>query len=233
MPPNAMSALMRPQRSRLDRLVQLFHERGDIVEADRHAAAILAPGARHHEARRRVQAHDGLRLAHRNPAGLEQSRHDAHAVAAGHGVRAIRLQHDEAGVGVGAGGRDQQVDRHLGAGARLVRHEPPQAAVDGVDVVHLVEHGRARNLRRTADDHLADLALAVDLDQLERTRPGHVRGPSRHALAAAIARASSRFSGSLSGSSGRRGSPTGMPISSQPNFTFCTNLPDSRLVITG
>ena len=167
-----MSALMSPAPG-LDRLVQLLREGGDVVEADGDAAAVLAPGARHHQARRGIQADDGLRLPHRNAAGLEQSRHHAHAVAAGHRMGAIRLQHDEAGVGVGPGGREQQVDRHLGAGARLVGHEPPQAAVDMVDVVHLVEHGRAWNFRRAADDHLADLALAMDLDQLERTRPAH------------------------------------------------------------
>ena len=54
------------------------------------------------------------------------------------------------------------------AGARLEGDEAAQAVVDLVDVVHLLEHGRAGDIRRAADDHLADLALAMDLEELDR-----------------------------------------------------------------
>ena len=159
---------------RLDPAVQRLGEAGNVVEADLEAAAVRAAGARDDEAGGGIEAHDGLRLAHRDPAGLQQRGHHADAVAARHGVRAVGLQHHEAGVGAGPRRRQQQVQRHLRTGARLQRHEAAQAVVDRVDVVHLVEHGRARNLRRAADDHLADLALAVDLDDVERVWPRHI-----------------------------------------------------------
>ncbi len=173
MPPKAMSALMVPQFGVSILRSSASTKQGTLSRLTDRQRPVRAAGAGGDEAGRRIQPHDGLRLRHRDAAGFQQRGHDADAVAAGHGVGAVGLQHDEAGIGVGAGRRDQQVDRHLGAGARLQRHEPPQAVVDLVDVVHLVEHGRAGNLRRAGHQHLADLALAMDLDQLDRTREIH------------------------------------------------------------
>ena len=68
--------------------------------------------------------------------------------------------------GLRAGRRQQQVHRHLQAAAWLQRHQAAKAIVHPVDVVHLVQHGRAGDAEHTAGDHFADLALAVHLGQL-------------------------------------------------------------------
>ncbi len=62
--------------------------------------------------------------------------------------------------------------------------------------------------------------------------PGGARRPARLAYQfriGSIAARKSAFSWSVSGPSGARHSPTGIPWISQPYFSFCTNLPDSRM----
>jgi hypothetical protein len=84
------------------------------------------------------------------------------------------LQDDETRIGFRPRRRHEQIDRHVDASARLERYEAPQAVVDLVDVIHLVQHRQARNLRSSADEDLADLPLAMDLYQLKRSHPTHM-----------------------------------------------------------
>ena len=83
----------------------------------------------------------------------------------------VRLQHDEARINIGTCWRDQEIDRHLRARSRLQRHESPQTVIDVVNVVHFIEQGRPGNFRGAADDHLADLSLAVNVDQVDGAFP--------------------------------------------------------------
>ena len=157
--------------------VDLQHEGRHIVQAHRQAAAILATRPRGDEAGRRVELHRRLRFHHLHPPGLEQCCHDADAIGARHGMRLVGLQHDEGRIGIGPRGFQSQVHRHRHMGARFEGDEAAKRAIHIVDVVHLVEDGGAGDLRRTADDHLADLALAVHQQEFEAVLPHGVRTP--------------------------------------------------------
>ena len=82
-------------------------------------------------------------------------------------MRPVGLEHDEAGVRLGMDRGDQQVRRHRHRRPRLEGHEAPQGVVAGVDVVHLVEQGRAGDRFGAVDDDAADLALTVDVDEVQ------------------------------------------------------------------
>ncbi|MNJ60121.1 hypothetical protein D3C77_558340 [compost metagenome] len=76
-------------------------------------------------------------------------------------------------MGLRPGRRQQQVDRHLQAAARLQRHQAAQAVIHLVDVVHLVQHGGAWDTQHAASDNLADLAFAVHFSELKGLFPTH------------------------------------------------------------
>ncbi|MNZ96701.1 hypothetical protein D3C78_1159070 [compost metagenome] len=157
----------------LDGQVQVLDEGGHHFQRHAQATAVRATGVGGYQAGGGVQHHRGLGLLHRHHAQLQQGSDHADAVAAGHRVGLVRLQHDKARVGFRAGWRQQQVDRHLQATARLQRYQAAQAVIHLVDVVHLVQHAGAGDAQYAASDDLADFAFAVHFGQLEGLFPTH------------------------------------------------------------
>ena len=92
----------------------------------------------------------------------------------------IGLQDDETSVGLWAHRGNQKIHRHLYAGARLQCYEAPESIVNLVDVVHFLQQGLPRYSGCSADDHLADLALAVNFNQLDGVWPFHTRTHFRY-----------------------------------------------------
>ncbi len=90
-------------------------------------------------------------------------------------MRLIRLENDEAGVGLGPPGRQQEIDRSQRRGARFETQEPAQAVVDRVDVVQLFGNRVSRDLRHAANRDPADLAFAMHIQQLDRLLPSHLK----------------------------------------------------------
>ncbi len=125
------------------------------------------------EACRGIQADDGFRFDHFHPPGFQQGGHDADAVAAGHRMGAIRLQHDEAGVGIRPRRRDQEIHRHCSAGAGLKGDELSEAVIHRIDMIHFLQGRGTWNIGCATDDDLADLTLAMDLENLDRAFPLH------------------------------------------------------------
>ncbi|MNG28431.1 hypothetical protein D3C84_1136880 [compost metagenome] len=85
----------------------------------------------------------------------------------------VSLQNNEACLGLRTRRREQQIDRHLQAPARLQNHQATKAIVNLVDIVHLVEHGLTGNVEDTSSDDFADFAFAMHVDQLKRFLPAH------------------------------------------------------------
>jgi hypothetical protein len=67
---------------------------------------------------------------------------------------AIGLQEDEARIGIGPGGRQEEVRRHRDLGTGFGRDEPAKAVIHVVDMVQLFRDSRARDIRRATDDAL-------------------------------------------------------------------------------
>ncbi|MCY1307492.1 hypothetical protein D9M70_574170 [compost metagenome] len=94
-------------------------------------------------------------------------------------MRLVGLEDDEAGVCLRPLRRHQQVDRADRTGARLQAQEPAQAVIDRVDVVELLGDRVSRDLRYAADRDLADLTLAMNVQQLDCALPPHAVSPIR------------------------------------------------------
>jgi len=92
-------------------------------------------------------------------------------------MAAVRLHHDETGVRVRPGRRQQQIDRHVRIAARLAQREAAEPVVHLVQMPHLVAHGGAGYARYAAGDHLADLAFGMGADDRQHLRPAHRRAP--------------------------------------------------------
>ncbi len=90
-------------------------------------------------------------------------------------MRLIRLEDDEGGIGIGMPGRKEEIDRADRGATRLEAKETPQLLPlrIGVQPVQLIGNRVAGYLRHAADRHPADLALTMNIQQLDRTLPTH------------------------------------------------------------
>ena len=91
-------------------------------------------------------------------------------------MRLIRLQDDEAGIGIGMFGGSSRLTEPIGA-PRGSRHQEAAQLLAlriGVEPVQLLGDRIAGDLRHAADRDLADFAFAMNVQQLDRALPSHV-----------------------------------------------------------
>ena len=156
----------------LQRHVEPVGEAGDVADGDPFGLAVAAGRRDLDDAARRLQTKAGLRLGHGEEPGVEQHGGDADRVGAGHRRGVHRLHDDEAHGGPRVQGRDQQVDVAEDPAARLVEQEVPQGPVLG-DPARLGPEGLARRRRDAADHDVADLALGMAADHVNRLAGAH------------------------------------------------------------
>ena len=185
----------------LDRRIQVGREGRHVPERHAEHLAVEAVGGDPDQAGRRFERQVGHGLGHRQHAGLEQDRGDAHRVRPGH-ARVLDLLHDHvAGIRRRVAGWQDQVAVGRRVAARLAEHPQAQVVAVGLEPGHLVEHRRARDVLDAADDDPARLAGRVRVDRpddrpeperwLPCLRGVHVH-PYRPRCASAISRAMSR-----------------------------------------
>jgi hypothetical protein len=104
-------------------------------------------------------------------------------------MRLVRLEDDEAGIGIGMFRRKQQIDGADRCAARLQAEKAAKllSLRIGVQPMQLFGDRIARNLRHSADRDLADFTFAMNVQKLDRTFPPHFSTPLDSRKAAVLA----------------------------------------------
>src|SRR3954454_7315884 len=157
----------------MERHVECLDERWDAVEGDALAATVATGRRDADQARRGFQHNLGLRLDHRDHAGLQQRGDHADRVRTAHGVGAVGLTDDEPGVRLGIYRREHKIGTGLWSTTRLEAQELADRIVDFVDVPQLVAHGRPGYVEHRPQIAGALLTLGMYLDSRERLRRAH------------------------------------------------------------
>ena len=161
--PALVEATEGDERVVAEALSEVLHAAGQVARGSQVRAQ--EPGG--DQPRGCIETDRCFRFGHRHAARFKKRRHDADAIAAGHGMGAIGLQDDEAGIDIRPRRFEQEVHGHGDARARLGCHEAAEAVIDGIDMVHLLQGGLSGNFRRTADDDLAKLSLTMNLQDAD------------------------------------------------------------------
>ena len=156
-----------PERGHLDRRVEMGREGRHVPEGDRGDLPVPAVGAHPDEPGGCLERQLRDRLGHRQSAGLEQDRHDADRVAAGHpGV--LDLLHDHVPcVGLRVRGRQDEVAVGRGEATRLAHHPEPEVVPVGRKPGRRLEHRAAGDAFDPRHDHAPRLAGGVGIDRLD------------------------------------------------------------------
>src|SRR5262245_13348613 len=173
----------RAQRGHLDGAVEVHGEGRDVLEGHAPHLAVRAFRAHADEARGRFEDEIGYRLAHGQHARFEEHRDHADRVGAGH-AWILDLLHDHvAGLGFRMCRRQEHVAVGGGITARLAQHARAELIAMRLQVLRLVEHGRAGHVEHAAHDHAPGLSRRVRVHGLDHPGEAHraLRGAQRTA----------------------------------------------------
>ena len=175
--------LHRPPFGRIQHHIQRLDKRRHHVDGDALALAVAAAGGGGDKPGGCLQRDHGVRPGHRQAACFQKRRRHADAIGAGTGMRRVRLQDDEGGIGARIDGLHYQIDRTGGIGPRG-QHQLTAKRRTVIAVQPCKPFGQtgAGNVGDTFDGDIAQFTLGMGVDHADRRCGGHFLAAARSAV---------------------------------------------------